>query len=57
MIKCDRCGKPIKNPCIVRYSRKIGMLNSFFNIRMDDFELCPKCADSFRKWLWMKRIS
>ena len=57
MIKCDRCGKEIKNPHIVRYSRRIGMLNSYFNIRMDDFNLCPKCAESFRKWLWMKRIS
>ena len=57
MIKCDRCGRQIKNPLLIRYNRSVGMLNSVFNIRMDDFNLCPRCADSFRKWLWMKRFN
>ena len=56
-MKCDRCGKQINNPLIIRYTKSVGMLNSVFNIRMDDFNLCPRCAESFRKWLWMKRFN
>lgn len=56
MITCDRCGKEIKHPLGIRYMRSVGMLNSVFNARMDDYELCPGCAESFRRWLYMKKI-
>ena len=54
MTTCDRCGKKIKNPMGIRYERSVGMLNSIFNVRMDDFNICPNCAASFRRWLFMR---
>lgn len=54
MITCDRCGKKIKNPLMIRYARRVGFIASVFNRRMDDFNLCPGCAASFRRWLFMR---
>lgn len=53
---CDRCGKEIKYAHIIRRTTTVGFLNSIFNVSMEQYHLCPRCAESFRKWLYMKRI-
>lgn len=56
MITCDRCGKKIKYPVIIRYTKSVGIMATIFNVRMDDYNLCPKCTESFKNWLWCKKI-
>ena len=56
MIRCDRCGRGINYPMGIRYTRSVALVNSVFNCQMDDYKLCPKCAESFKRWLWHRNI-
>lgn len=55
-MKCDRCGRAIKYAHIIRKTSTVGFINSIFNVQMEQYHLCPRCAESFRKWLYMKKI-
>lgn len=55
-MKCDRCGREVKHTLRMRKKVSVGLMASVFNVEMEDFDLCPRCAESFRKWLYMKRI-
>lgn len=57
MITCDRCGRKIKFPLRIRKSVNVGFLASVFNVQMDDYELCPRCAESFRRWLFKRKFN
>lgn len=51
-MKCDRCGKEIKYPVIIRHN--VGIVSWVFGEKIYDYELCPECAASFRVWLAKK---
>lgn len=55
-MKCDRCGRAIRYAHIIRKTSTVGFINSIFNVQLEQYHLCPRCAESFRKWLYMKRI-
>ena len=55
-MNCDRCGKEIKNHVLIRHRHEVGFINCFFNVSMEQFSLCPGCADKFRKWLYLYKI-
>ena len=56
MATCDRCGRKIKYPLIIRKNVTVGFFCTVFNVKMDDYNICPRCAESFNRWLY-SRIS
>ena len=48
--RCDRCGREVKKPFIVRYPDKYKVIGREF---FGDFnvELCDSCREDFLHWL------
>lgn len=57
MVTCDRCGRKIKHPVLIRHKESVGLLASTILVQVDEMELCPQCAESFRKWMYMRKIN
>lgn len=53
MVQCDRCGRPMPYPHIIRFEKKVGLVESVFNVKAEDYNLCNSCTKSFRRWLSM----
>ena len=57
MATCERCGREVKNTLIIRKKVSVGLVASVFNVEIEDFNLCPRCAESFKRWLYMRKIN
>lgn len=56
-MNCNRCGKPIKHPLFLKYKVKsVTLFSSIMEEVTDETFLCDGCAESFRKWLYIKNI-
>lgn len=55
-MNCDRCGRTIKYPMIIFKRTSVGFMNSIFKVGLDEYHICPRCAESFSRWLWNKKI-